>query len=802
MTAIDADLAKLPPSATAIEAAHRAQALVAASRLNKAAPWITHTAAYAADFRQEPIALQFRRVFKLPRKPARLAVQVSADQRFVLYVNGYRVAAGPARGDLRHYRYERIDLAPYLKGGRNVLAAQIWSDGKLAPAAMISAGYTGFMLKAESTEDRYVDTGGGWEVRVDRSRTLTSARRQLNEALGPTYYVAGPPERHDAARQLIGWYLGGAGTDWARAVPAASAGVKARTLVPDPLPQMRYDAASSAKVVRLTGAGPIRPGPIVVPAGQRASVLFDFGRVMAGYPVLITSGGKGGAVSLTYSEALYEPTARRDGKAVRFADRGRIADGKALGLTDSFIVDGRKLARFAPFWWRVGRFVELNIVAGEKPLTINGLDLHGTGYPLEQRGSFVSDDAALNRIWQIGWDTARLNAHETFMDTAYWEQLQYIGDARIQALLSYDVSGDPRLARQALDAFDASRVVDGFPQGAWPMSGANSIPPFGFLYIGMLHDYWMRWPDHAVLQRNLGGMRAVLSWYERFVQSDGMAGTTPNWTFIDWRDGLGAERNNPTASSNSCVVSLMRIGALRSAIDLERAIGDRSRAATYLAQADLAARGVSARCWDEGRGLYSDDTGHRRFSQHANALAALYDVAPQALHKRIMERVTVATDGIDAPHGITGTTFYFSFYLAQALDHAGLAERYQDLLITWRRLLDQRFTSWPEEPDPSRSDSHAWSAHPTSGLLSYVAGIRPAAPGSAKIIVAPQLGSLKTLKATMPHPRGVIRVQYRVVRNVVAADISLPAGLTGTYILGGKAWPLRPGKNRVSVVAR
>lgn len=789
----------LPPSASAIELVRKATTEVAASHMDTASPWITHPAAYGAGFRQEPIALQFRRSFDLARKPARLQVRVSADQRFILYVNGSRVAAGPARGDRQHYRYEIIDLAPYLATGRNIVAAHVWSDGKLAPLATVSTGHTGFVLKAEEDADRIVDTTAGWEVRVDTSRTVSSGRRQLNGQVGPTYYVAGPPEHHDAARQLTGWNSGAEGGDWKPAVAVVSATEERRTLVPDPLPQMRYDAPTVGKVVRVIGASSKPSGPVRVRPGERAAVLYDFGRVMAGYPVLVTSGGKGGEVTLTYSEALYHPATKGPGGvAVRFTDRARVADGLALGLTDSFATDGRKDARFEPLWWRAGRFVEVRVTAGEAPLTLDRVEMRETGYPFEQRGSFVSDDEQLNRIWRVGWNTALFDAHETYMDTAYWEQLQYIGDTRIQALLSYDVAGDPRLAEQALDAFGASRIIDGLPQSAWPMSATNPIPPFAFLWIGMLHDYWMRQPDTGVLRRNLSGMRGVLDWYKPFVRSDGMVRATPGWLFIDWRDGLGSERDMSGTAPDSCIIALLRIGALRDAADIERAVGDEARVAANLADAALAAKGVHAQCWDPKRGLYADDPDHSRFSQHANALAVLYDVAPEASRKQIMERITVPGAGIDAPPGITGTTYYFSFYLAQALDHAGLADRYSSFLMTWRNLLEQHFTTWPEEPDPSRSDSHAWSAHPTSGLLAYVAGIQPAAPGFAKVRVAPNLGALKKLDASMAHPHGVIRVRYSTAGGSTTAKIDLPNGTSGTFVLGGQEWQLHPGTNSIT----
>src|SRR5918995_620500 len=60
----------------------------------------------------------FRKTFELPARPATFLVHVTADNRYQLFANGERVAWGPARGDLYHWRYETVDLAPYLEAGR------------------------------------------------------------------------------------------------------------------------------------------------------------------------------------------------------------------------------------------------------------------------------------------------------------------------------------------------------------------------------------------------------------------------------------------------------------------------------------------------------------------------------------------------------------------------------------------------------------------------------------------------------------------------------------------------------------
>jgi hypothetical protein len=309
----------------------------------------------------------------------------------------------------------------------------------------------------------------------------------------------------------------------------------------------------------------------------------------------------------------------------------------------------------------------------------------------------------------------------------------------------------------------------------------------------------MRQPDTTVLKRNLDGTRAVLDEFARYTEPSGIVGPMPGWPFVDWKPGLDgwADRGK---GIRSCIITMQYIGALREAADLERAVGDRTRADRYIASAKKSADAVSAQCWDEGRGLYADTPEKTRFSQHATVLAVLHDIAPASQHRALLERVTVRDRGIDPPEGITGTSYYFSFYLARALVHAGLTDRYVELLQSWRGLLKRNFTTWPETPDPSRSDTHAWSAHPTSGLLEYVAGIKPAAPGFARVRIEPHLGSLTSLDAAVTHPHGLIEAQYSLRNGKLSAVITLPKGLNGELEWQGQRRDLVAGKNELVVI--
>ena len=127
---------------------------------------------------------------------------------------------------------------------------------------------------------------------------------------------------------------------------------------------------------------------------------------------------------------------------------------------------------------------------------------------------------------------------------------------------------------------------------------------------------------------------------------------------------------------------------------------------------------------------------------------------------------------------------------------AGMADRYLDLLQPWREMLAKDLTTTPEFEDPTRSDTHAWSAHPNFDLLRIVAGIRPKSAGFETIAIEPHLGELKEVKAGMPIPRGMVEVEYKRTQKGVEARVKLPADETGEFVWKGKAYSLREGEQK------
>ena len=223
---------------------------------------------------------------------------------------------------------------------------------------------------------------------------------------------------------------------------------------------------------------------LLVPAKTRVVLLLDQGHLTNAFTVLETSGGAGSTIRLVYTEAL------KDAKGNK-GNRNEIEGKTIAGVRDEFRPDGGAHRRFETLWFRTYRFVQMEIETGDEALRVH--DLHGifVGYPFKLAARFDSDLAWLADMWEINWRGARLCAWETYFDTPYYEQLQYVGDTRIQGLITLYMSDDDRLVRQAIEHFDLSRIPEGITASRYPSDLGQYIPTFSPIWVAMVHDYWM-----------------------------------------------------------------------------------------------------------------------------------------------------------------------------------------------------------------------------------------------------------------------------------------------------------------------
>lgn len=745
----------------------------------------------------------FRKDLDIATVPSRYIIHVSADNRYILYVNGVLTGRGPARGNLYNWRFGSYDIASMLHPGKNVIAAVVWNMGVDAPVAQVS-NQTGFLVQGDTPAEYGANTDRSWKVMHDTA--YTPCALDMGRILH-SYTAVGAGDDVQGADYPWGWEKPAYQDEsWVQAaelhtpvVPVGYGTDNLWNLVPRKIPPMESRVQRLVRISRdsgiSVGAGFLKgKDPLQIPAHAHVRVLLDQSFETVGYPVLKVSGGKGSQIRLTYAEALFDAQGQK-------GNRDDITGKTMRGLYDIFRPDGGSDRSFSPLWIRTWRYLQLDILTGDKPLKVE--DLYGlyTTYPFTHEARFSSSDPSLEKIWNVGWRTARLCAGETYFDCPYYEQLQYEGDTRIQSLISLYNTGDDRLMRKAIRDFYDSRTPDGLTQGRYPSSRLQVIPPFSLFWVSMLYDYWMHCPDTAFVEKYLDAASQVLGWYQRHVDpAYQMLGPMDWWSFVDWDDAFRGGIPDGATDGHSSVITLQYAYTLHQAAALFSYFGRGEAAVRYRKLADELSRSTYAHCFDSARMEMANQPEKKKFSQHASIMAILADAVPASASRQVMENILNDST-------LSQCTFYYRFYLTRAMLASGMGNLYYAHLKPWRDMLAIGLTTFAEKPDPTRSDCHAWSASPEYDFLATLCGIMPAAPGFSRVRIAPAPGALKELTGSMLLPGykrassgDPDRITVHLKREGatgIEAEITLPAGLSGVFVWNGKEVPLHGGLQKI-----
>lgn len=732
----------------------------------------------------------FRKSIELDAKPSAFTIYVSADNRYKLYVNGVLVSLGPARGDSYSWNYETVDLAPYLTAGKNSIAALVWNEAEYCPEAQISFR-TGFILQGSSASEEVLNTNGSWKC-----------KRDIGYQPIPGYFFAASKGQFVDMNLTVkdNWAAKNFDdTAWAQANKIADGRPKGMAwgldwaLVPSTLParEMTYQRIAKLRTavgVKVPANFPARKTAVTIPANTTASFLLDNEVLTNAYVTFNFSGGKDAGISLAYAETLYD----KGTNATRKSNRNDVEGKEFIGRKDSLISAGTTGQSFTTLNFRTYRYLKIYVKTKNEPLVID--DFYGTftGYPFKQEAVFNSDDKEISQILDIGWRTARLNAWETYTDCPYYEQLQYIGDTRIQAMISYYNTHDDLLARNALTQIDHSRLPEGVTKSCFPTKGTQIIPPFSLWYICMLHDYWMYRGGDGFIKDKLVGARGILDFFSKYQQADGSLKGTPYWTFVDWAGNLGGGLAGSDGSA--AIYDLQLLWAYQVAAEMEAKLGMQDYATLYGQKAAQLKATIERKYWNASKRLYADTVEKTGYSQHVNALAILTGLVSEA-------NMNDVANGMLNDKNLTQCTVYFKYYLNQALVKAGRGDDYNKWLGIWRENIAMGLTTWAEDSSLQtvRSECHAWGSSPNIEFYRTVLGIDSDAPGFAKVKVAPHLGTLTKVSGSIPHPEGKVAVAYSLEGKKWKVSISLPAKTSGTFIWKGKTYPLKPGDNAMEL---
>jgi alpha-L-rhamnosidase len=761
-------------------------------------PWTAKWISYPDNSNSEYGVYLFRKEILIKTKPDKFIIHVSADNRYKLYINGLYVCNGPARSYLFKWNFESIDISSYLHSGKNIISSIVWNFAEHRPLAQIS-GQTGFIIQGNTKDENILNSDTSWVVIKDRAYKPVPV--SINQ-----YYAAGDGEEFNCKKHPWNWMnkdFNTFGWKHAREVETGKpvgcmgewGGASLHLLSQREIALMEEKIQRFSKIRRananITTEEFLKGNtPATISANSKVKLLIDQNVLTTAYPVLNFSKGKNSLIRLTYAESLLDSVGNK-------GNRNDIENKQIIGTSDVIICDGGNNRIFQTLFWRTFRYIELEIETKDEPLVLNDFYSIFSAYPLEEKASFSCNNPQLKDIWNVGWRTQRLCANETFFDCPYYEQLQYIGDTRIQALVSTYVSGDSRLTKNAISVLHASQLPIGITQSRYPSNQTQIIPTFSLVWVTMVYDYWMLNSDSIFIKSMIPGMQETLNWFRNRIDSSGMLGPVEWWDFVDWVSSKGWDNGNPPAAhnGNSAILSLQYVYTLEKTSELFEAYKLHDIAVEYRNLAAKIKNAVFEKCFDSNIGLIADSPEKNTFSQHANALAILTNTFPETADKAKIINMLLNDKEL------AQCTLYFKFYLFEALEKAGQANQFTASLIPWKQMLDAGLTTFAETPDPTRSDCHAWSASPVYYFLSLVSGIKPASPGFKSVRIEPNFGSLKNIDATMPHKLGTIHVKLQKDKeNQISGEITLPIHLDGVFMWNGVQRQLRGGKNEIDII--
>ena len=759
-----------------------------------------------------------RRTVQLGSIPASVPARVTADSRFVMFVNGVEVARGPARSVPERLAWTQLDLAPYLHAGRNAIASLARFYGLPGPwwrPAMPSflLGFGSFAFESPAIG---VISDATWKGR---------AAPYWQDVAQSAALPVPPIEILDGAAIPAGWNDAAFDdSDWQSAVELSAGTLSPnRTRIPvepftapepDEIAQLTsipiaLNELSRRGVAALNSDDPRSAYPTVEHStdGPDIIVNFDAGMITLATPWAVVRGPAGSTIDLYSGEDL-----RADGSAEtnprQFAMRYILRGGAAERLES---------------YESVG-FRYLSIV------TRGGAQIESAGaierrYPRGDEAYFECDDPALNKIWRVGARTLELCSTDAFIDCPGREQRAWLGDSYIHALLTYATNTDWRLVRRHLRICAHSRRGDGLLAMAAACDfsiSSTTIPDYSLHWIRALARYFEYSGDAATVRELMPTAAGVLTAFERYRAPDGLIRGMPGWIFIDW---AMTERSEATGALDALYAA-----ALDDSAWLSKTVLKDSRAAADAHACAEGTRRAFELLWDEAAGVYVDAAdrhgARKRVSQQTNAIAIVAGCAPRHRWPRMLDyildesRVVVTptiSDNLaaylsqrmdpaehmtfDAGHNVVAAQPFFSHLLHDAIVRAGRRDLIPARCMKWWPQIERGDTAFEEYWDAragTGSRCHAWSATPTYDLTTWVLGVRPAAPGYSRAEIAPRFGSLRHLEGRVPTPHGLIEVN---LDREGGGEVVIPDGVAALVrfddapLTGGE---FGPGRHRIS----
>lgn len=644
----------------------------------------------------------FRKTFNIEYMPKKAVAYIAAETKYWLYVNDTLVVfeGGLNRGPAPGCGYfDEVDLTPYLKSGKNIIAVEAWYWGN-AGRNNIDCGAGGFLFACEALG---IYSDKTWKMLPQPAQAPVSKPYTL-------VLYGGHDIGYDAQKALPGWR--GAEFD---------------------------DSAWIAATER--GAVPAEPwGDLYL----RPIPLNRFSKILP-YTEIKRHGNK--YICLLPYAAHITPYFKVKAKAGQVleihTDRYTVRGGPGQGYdfftfhyTEYTTKDGEQ--EFESLNWVFGEQVIYTIPKGVEVLE---LGYRESGYDADIIMDFTCSDRDMNLLVKKAARTMYVCMRDNFMDCPDRERGQWIGDLSVQApqiFYCLDRRADLLCKKAVHDIINfrkGKRIV-----GLVPGIESNELPGqiLGAVSsLGFVTEYFNYTNDVTVLEEVFEPFCDYLNLWEMDFDMGKIVTRLCDWYWLDHGEVID------NIILENCwyylaVKNVENIAALLGK-NVDKGLSDRAEAIkTHFDQ----------NFW-KGDGFRSGDF----LDDRAAALAILCGFVKEDQQDavlKVLQEVYYATP-------------FMEYYVLEALFRVNQpAMAMERMRKRYRPLIENENSTLWEDFTLLGTKNHAWSGGPLTLLHKYGCGIKPLAPGFEKLGVLPYDLGIRNLNANIDTVAGQVGADVNI----------------------------------------
>ena len=511
-------------------------------------------------------------------------LQIATDSKYWLYINGKLVVRegqlkrGPNSTDTY---YDELDIAPFLKRGKNTFSILTWYWGKHG-FAHNSSGKTALFFQCNALG---IFSDESWQV-------LKHPAFYNPAGIQPNFRLAETNVGFDA-RKDIDWIALENGL-WEKA-----------TVVREP------SVAPWYKLVK-------RPIPFWKDHGLKNYISQRQGDKDTFF------------CRLPYNAQVtpyFKINAPAGLKIDIITDNYLVAGKESLASVRTEYITKAGVQSFECPNWMNGHFVKYVFPKG---IRIIKFKYRETGYDTEFKGNFKSDDDFLNSLWKKSQRTLYLNMRDNYFDCPDRERAQWWGDVVIeigQSFYALDTFAN-QLSRKAIHELidwqkPDSTLSSPIPAGNW----GNELPVQMLAAIHGINNYFQYTGDTTLIKNSYPAIKKYLSLFK--LGEDGLVvHRTGGWDWADWGNNIDV----PLLDNAWYVM------AMQSVATMATIAGDDIAAKEMHGKCSIIKKRFNQKFW---KGTYYRSPGYTaNTDERGNALAVLAGIAESekfAAVKRFLE---------------------------------------------------------------------------------------------------------------------------------------------------------------------